>query len=126
MIGSSQPTPGSEKQAVETLLRYLSDRRPKLSGALATLGITPAQAHKHPTLSSNSVDSLLALPDGVPIGSLVPEQLLRFAQIVDTALFKSYLIIRPGLVGSLCRLDNWCEVQEVEEELRNRQVCLIF
>lgn len=114
--------PGSEKEAVETLLRYLSDRRPTLSGALGALGITPAQAHLHPTLSSNEVASLLALPDGIPIGSLVPEQLLRFAQIVDTALFKSYLVIRPRLVGSLCRIDNWCEVQEVEEELRAREV----
>ena len=107
---------------METLLRYLSDRRPKFSGALASLGVTPAQAHLHPTLSSNSVESLLSLPDGVPVASLVPEQLLRFAQIVDTALFKSYLLIRPRLIGSLCRLDNWCEVEEVEEELRARGV----
>ena len=106
----------NDKQAVETLLRYLSDRRPKLSGALALLGVTPAQAHLHPTLSSNSVESLLSVPDGVPVGSLVPEQLLRLAQIVDTALFKSYLVIRPSLIGSLCRLDNWCEVQEVDRK----------
>lgn len=115
--------PGSEKQAVETLFRYLADRRPTLSGALANLGITPSQAHLHPSLSSNSVDSLFDLPDGIPIASLVPDQLLRFAQLVDTALFKSYLVIRPSLVGSLCRIDNWCEVEEVEEELRARQVC---
>ncbi|KAF8311952.1 hypothetical protein DL93DRAFT_2060501 [Clavulina sp. PMI_390] len=118
-----QPAPASSKQAVETLLRYLSDRRPQLSGSLATLGITPSQAHLHPSLSSHPVPEILALPDGISIGSaqLVPEQLLQFAQIVDTALFKSYLVVRPGLVGSLCRLDNWCEVEEVEEELRKRQ-----
>lgn len=52
----------------------------------------------------------------------MPEQLLSFAQLVDTALFRAYLVVRPGLVGSLCRIENWCEVGEVEEELRARQV----
>jgi hypothetical protein len=47
---------------------------------------------------------------------------LRFAQIVDTALYKSYLIIRPALLGSLCRVANWCEVTEVEDDLRARKV----
>jgi hypothetical protein len=41
---------------------------------------------------------------------------------VDTALFKSYLVTQPALLGALCRLANWCEVSEVEEELRAREV----
>jgi Vam6/Vps39-like protein vacuolar protein sorting-associated protein 39 len=41
---------------------------------------------------------------------------------VDTALYKSYLLIRPALLGPLCRVANWCEVSEVEEELRAREV----
>jgi len=53
---------------------------------------------------------------------LTPDQLVRYAQIVDTALFKSYLIVRPGLLGPLCRVDNWCEVSEVEETLAAREV----
>lgn len=57
-----------------------------------------------------------------PLSALTPEQLLRYAQIVDTVLFKSYLLIRPGLLGSLCRVANWCEVSEIEEELRARKV----
>ncbi|KAG8887443.1 Vacuolar morphogenesis protein 6 [Tulasnella sp. 332] len=96
------------------------DRRPKLSGALATFNITPAKAPELSTLSETSVSDLFALPN-LPLPALTPEQLLRYAQIVDTVLFKSYLINRPSLVGSLCRLDNWCEVAEVEEVLKDRK-----
>ncbi|KAJ7671538.1 hypothetical protein DFH06DRAFT_118208 [Mycena polygramma] len=108
-------------RSVETLLRYLSDRRPKVAAALAAVGITPAnQSHEIAFLSETSVEDLFALPNA-PLSALTPEQLLRFAQIVDTALFKSYLLIRPGLLGSLCRVSNWCEVSEVEEELLARK-----
>lgn len=108
-------------RSVETLLRYLSDRRPKVTGALAAVHITPSQSHQFPFLSETSVDDLLSLPSA-PLTSLTPEQLTRFAQIVDTALFKSYLAIRPALLGPLCRLDNWCEISEIEGVLQEREV----
>ncbi|KII89843.1 hypothetical protein PLICRDRAFT_108036 [Plicaturopsis crispa FD-325 SS-3] len=104
-------------RSVETLLRYLTDRRPKLAGALAAVHITPSQSHSIAFLSETSTEDLFALPNA-PLSSLTPEQLLRFAQVVDTALFKVYLQTRPGLLGVLCRAANWCEVSEVEEELR--------
>ncbi|KAG8924938.1 Vacuolar morphogenesis protein 6 [Tulasnella sp. 418] len=107
-------------RSIENLLVYLGDRRPKLSGALATFNITPSKSDTSPPLSETPTSELFAMPNGSP-SSLIPEQLLRYAQVVDTALFKSYLIIRPGLVGSLCRLDNWCEVSEVEEVLRAKK-----
>ncbi|KAI5122751.1 hypothetical protein M0805_009834 [Coniferiporia weirii] len=107
-------------RSLETLLRYLTDRRPQVHRALAAVHITPAQAHQFPFLSETSVDDLLAQPDA-PLTSLTPVQLTRFAQIVDTALFKAYLIVRPGLLGPLCSLDNWCEVTEVEEVLMERE-----
>lgn len=69
------------------------------------------------------MEEIMSLPDTSP-SALTPQQLFRFAQIVDTALFKSYLVVRPGLLGPLCRLDNWCEVSEVENELRARGVCI--
>lgn len=113
--------PDDLKRAIEELMRYLSDRRPKVAGALGALNITNAQAHEMPYLSAASIDDLFALPNA-PLPSLTPEQLVRFSQIVDTALFKSYLIVRPGLLASLCRVANWCEVSEVEEVLRSREV----
>ncbi|KAG6810469.1 hypothetical protein H0H92_011733 [Tricholoma furcatifolium] len=109
------------KRSIEALLRYLSDRRPKLGKALESVGITPKnQSHAAAPLSEASIEDLFALPNA-PLAVLTPEQLLRCAQIVDTALYKSYLVIRPSLLGSLCRLPNWCEVSEVQEDLRTRQ-----
>jgi Vam6/Vps39-like protein vacuolar protein sorting-associated protein 39 len=112
------------RRAVETLIRYLSDRRPKVYPSLAAVGITPGnQSHKIPSLNETPVEELFELPN-LPLSALTPEQLLRFAQIVDTALFKSYLNLtnRGVLVGSLCRIPNWIEITEVEEELRARNV----
>lgn len=74
-------------------------------------------------LSTVRKDELLSIPS-VPLSRLTPEQVYRVAQLVDTALFKAYLAVRPSLVGSLCRLDNFCEVVEVEEQLKERKVSL--
>jgi hypothetical protein len=112
-------------RSIETLVRYLADRRPKLGAALQKVGITPeSQSYQTSPLSEASIDELFSLPNA-PLAALTPEQLLRFAQIVDTALYKSYLIIRPALLGSLCRVANWCEVTEVEDDLRARKVRLL-
>jgi hypothetical protein len=37
-------------------------------------------------------------------------------------LLKVYLVARPILVGSLCRIENWCDVEEVEELLKAQKV----
>jgi hypothetical protein len=44
------------------------------------------------------------------------------AQIIYTALLKVYLVARPILVGSLCRIENWCDVHEVEGLLKAQKV----
>lgn len=108
------------KRAVEVLLRYLTDRRQKVNKALTNLR---SSVRPTPSMSIGpaSAEELLALPDG-SMTKLTPQELHRVAQIVDTALFKCYLAIRPSLLGSLCRLDNWCEVEEVEELLTNAKV----
>lgn len=102
-------------------MRYLPDRRLKLLASLEAFHITPAQSHGHASLSDTSSEALRAIPDA-PFSSLTPEQLVLCARAVDTALFKSYLVVRPGLLGPLCRRDNWYEVAEVEEMLTARGV----
>ncbi|KAN0132921.1 hypothetical protein V8E53_009286 [Lactarius tabidus] len=114
-----RPRTDNFARSVEGLLRYLPDRRLKLLASLEALHITPAQSHSHVSLSETSSESLRAIPDA-PFSSLTPEQLVLCAQVVDTALFKSYLAVRPGLLGPLCRRDNWYEVAEVEEMLAAR------
>ncbi|KAK3076639.1 hypothetical protein LTS18_012464, partial [Coniosporium uncinatum] len=39
------------------------------------------------------------------------------AVLVDTTLFRGYMLARPSLAGSLFRLDNFCEPQVVQEKL---------
>ncbi|KAJ7800623.1 vacuolar sorting protein 39 domain 1-domain-containing protein [Mycena olivaceomarginata] len=107
-------------RAMRMLWDYLTYHRPRVAVALAAIGITPEnQSHGIDSLSETSLNDLFALPDA-PLSALDPEQLLHFAQIVDTALFESYLLCHPGLLGPLCRVPNWCEVSEVEEKLRAR------
>ncbi|VDB94289.1 unnamed protein product [Peniophora sp. CBMAI 1063] len=114
------PPPADDtKHAIEPLLQYLPDRRAKLASALEAFNISASESHMHSALAESSVENLYALPNS-PLRSLTPEQLVRCAQVVDTALFKTYLIVRPGLVSALCRRENWCEVSEMEEMLKER------
>lgn len=107
--------------ALEALMLFLSDRRQKLTGAMSSSAVPPPAISALPPFKDIPPSELLAYPD-VPFSDLSPEQLVRVAQIVYTALLKVYLAIRPILVGSLCRIENWCEVEEVEELLREKKV----
>jgi hypothetical protein len=107
------------RAALEALMYFLSDRRQKLTGAIATNGI-PAESSL-PPLSSLAATDLHSLPSA-PMNELEPEQLLRMAQVIYTALLKVYLVARPILVGSLCRIENWCDVHEVEGLLKAQKV----
>ncbi|TRM64266.1 hypothetical protein BD626DRAFT_556986 [Schizophyllum amplum] len=111
--------PDDTRRSVDALMRYLSDRRAKAAAALHALHIDSQQESISP-LSEASLDEIFALPNA-PLSALTPEQLVRFAQVVDTGLFKSYLLIQPALLRPLCSRPNWCEVSEVEEELRARK-----
>ncbi|KAF8183418.1 hypothetical protein BJ912DRAFT_1144866 [Pholiota molesta] len=62
---------GELNQSIETLVRYLSDRRPKLRAA---------RRHRDPDMPPPRRPRRLRAP-----ASALTEQLLRFAQIVDTA-----------------------------------------
>jgi Vam6/Vps39-like protein vacuolar protein sorting-associated protein 39 len=45
------------------------------------------------------------------------ERLLRVARIVDTVLFRAYMLVSPSLAGSLFRLDNFCDPEVVTSKL---------
>lgn len=102
----------NRSRAVDELIRYLTDRRQKYSQALAALlpSSRPSASSARPTASPSE---LLDLPND-PLTKLEPAQLARVAQVVDTALFRAYLATKPAMVGPLCRIENWCEVAEVE------------
>ena len=100
---------------------YLSDRRQKLTGAMNALRSPLPAESSLPPLSSLPASDLHQLPSE-SLGTYEPEQLLRAAQVIYTALLKLYLVARPILVGSLCRIENWCDVAEVEELLKQQKV----
>ena len=47
----------------------------------------------------------------------VEEQLRENARLVDTTLFRAYMFTRPGLAGSLFRLDNFCDPAVIRKKL---------
>ncbi|WOO80809.1 Vam6/Vps39-like protein [Vanrija pseudolonga] len=107
------------RKAIDELIYYLSDRRQKLAGAIPALGQPlPSEGDLTP-LSSLHAAEVHSLPNG-PLTDLSPIDLLRTAQVVYTSLLKVYLVARPSLVGSLCRIENWCDVAEVEPLLRQK------
>ncbi|KAE8540615.1 hypothetical protein D1P53_002978 [Cryptococcus gattii VGV] len=107
--------------ALEALLYFLSDRRQKLSGAISSLppdSPLPPESSL-PPLHALPPAALRALPS-IPFTEMNPEELVRMAQVVYTALMRVYLKARPVLVGSLCRIENWCDVKEVEGLLKEQ------
>lgn len=106
-------TSEEERKSTDALGRFLADRRrifkPILETQAASHSVTQSQIRRDP-------DWLLALPSK-PLSTMDLEQLTAVAQTVDTALFKTFLATKPALVGPLCRVENWCEVEQVEELL---------
>jgi hypothetical protein len=48
-------------------------------------------------------------------------QLLHTARLVDTTLFRAYMLVRPYLAGSLFRIPNFCDPDVVGEKLREKK-----
>jgi hypothetical protein len=44
-------------------------------------------------------------------------ELLKVAQLVDTTLFRAYMLASPSLAGSLFRIDNFCDPEVVQNAL---------
>lgn len=103
-----------KRRSLDALGKFLADRR-RIYQSL--LEMHP-ESHVAQTKSQQHADArmLRAIPS-VPLPDLPLEQLADVARVVDTALLKTFLETKPGLVGSLCRLENWCEVDEVEQLL---------
>ncbi|PWN43824.1 hypothetical protein IE81DRAFT_321996 [Ceraceosorus guamensis] len=115
--GASQegPTPEEARRSLEALGRYLADRR-RIFKPLLEVHPSSHTSSQHPRDSKQ----LLALPD-LPMSSFDVDDLTAIAQAVDTALFKTFLSVKPALLGSLCRVENWCEVGQVEELLLDKE-----
>lgn len=89
--------------AVTYLIRFLTDKRQKLSKRLYS---------GSPRSSKQSISQSETKED---------DDLLRQASLVDTALLKSYMMTNDALVGPLLRVHNHCDVQECETILSEKK-----
>ena len=68
--------------------------------------------------AKKAFDSLLLTPLSESESEIDREkELVRIAKLVDTTLFKAYMLVRPSLAGSLFRIPNFCEPDVVNEKL---------
>ncbi|WFD34667.1 Vacuolar morphogenesis protein 6 [Malassezia cuniculi] len=122
-FGVAAPLPGiladtGSPAALNALGRFLSDRRRVLRGQLEAAGlrdVAGANAELDdgaPTLTSETLTPFVSI--------LSLHAAVALARIVDTALFKTFLRTKPALVAPLCRVDNWCNVDEVYMLLKQR------
>ncbi|KAI7867673.1 CNH domain-containing protein [Spinellus fusiger] len=88
--------------AVTYLIRFLTDRRQKLS---KKLNGSPRSSQK----------------SGQPVEGKEQEDALYQASLVDTALLKAYMMTNDALVGPLLRVQNHCDVQECKTILMDRK-----
>ncbi|KDN52129.1 hypothetical protein K437DRAFT_232725 [Tilletiaria anomala UBC 951] len=106
------------RASLDALGKFLADRRRIFKPLLEShpeSHVAQSKSQEH-----RDVSQLLAIPSA-PLSTLTLDQLSDVAQVVDTALLKTFLEMKPALIGPLCRLENWCKVEEVEELLQERK-----
>ncbi|KAI9602240.1 hypothetical protein KEM48_000810 [Puccinia striiformis f. sp. tritici PST-130] len=112
------------------VILYLTDRRQHVNRAFLALNSTTSTSTT--TISTTTTTTTEKEEEGEeedskkkrnqhedrPISEIDNiEELIEIAQVIDTTLFKSYLALRPTMLGPLCRLPNWCQVDQVESLL---------
>ncbi|KAI9775511.1 MAG: Vacuolar morphogenesis protein 6 [Geoglossum umbratile] len=119
-VSSDKPLEGKDLQtAVLELCTFLVDTRTKLQRYLNPDGSLKDAVPDSPDptngTSNAAFDSLLVTSSPNDVDR---EQKLRdTAKLVDTTLFRSYMLARPTLAGSLFRIPNFCDPDVVNEKL---------
>ena len=110
----------SSRKALDALGKFLADRRRIFKPILEANPHLESKDHMAMSQIKRDTHWLLSLPNK-PFGEMDKDELIAVAQTVDTALFKTFLQTKPALIGPLCRIENWCEVEQVEELLKERK-----
>lgn len=104
--------------AVLELNAFLVDTRTRLQRFLdpATGKLKPIAVNGQNGASQQAFESLLLAP--ASDAEADREQKLRdTARLVDTTLFRGYMLARPSLAGALFRINNFCDPEVVNEKL---------
>lgn len=103
------------KTATIELLGFLVDARTKLQGRLNFDG--SLKQSSEPNSTQSFIDIILASSSSTDNADSRAELLLPIAKLVDTTLFRAYMLARPTLAGALFRLPNFCDPAVVKEKL---------
>ncbi|KAI9332684.1 vacuolar sorting protein 39 domain 2-domain-containing protein [Obelidium mucronatum] len=141
LLGPSSELPVTDKVALAALKDYLILQRQILSklrklhqrpNHLPSNQIPPTfvsatntEATTHTTIAASSLfsGSDHGVPDPVPFPATVlanAEDAVFLSSVVDTTLLKVYLTVNEALVGSLVRVENYCDIEESEGALKSK------
>jgi hypothetical protein len=104
-------------RATLALVRYLADMRFKLSRWLNEPVTKDTATPDIRILFSPSLEASDSQQENVP-----DLELEEVAELVDTTLFRAYMLCRPQLVGPLVRRPNRCVPSVVQEMLEHAHV----
>ncbi|KAJ3024966.1 UNVERIFIED_CONTAM: Vam6/Vps39-like protein [Siphonaria sp. JEL0065] len=137
LLGPSSDPPVSDKVALAALKDYLILQRQILSklrklhqrpnhlplNQIPPLATSSGTTEATATIAASSLfsGSDHGVPDAVPFPATVlanAEDAVFLSSVVDTTLLKVYLMVNEALVGSLVRVENYCDLQEAEIALK--------
>ncbi|ESZ97403.1 hypothetical protein SBOR_2231 [Sclerotinia borealis F-4128] len=105
--------------AAKELNAFLVNARTRMKKLLdSETGKIIPKENGHERTPEPAFESLLVPPESEAEAEKDREQkLLETAKLVDTTLFRSYMLSMPGLAGPLFRLPNFCDPDVVNEKL---------
>jgi Vacuolar sorting protein 39 domain 1 len=106
-------------RATSALIRYLADMRFKLARWLSSYDSVDVENAKSEDHSLFSPPTVGLVPD---IDTVSKSELEEAAELVDTTLFRAYMLCRPQLVGPLVRRPNRCIPDVVQKMLEQTHV----
>ena len=104
--------------AVRELNAFLVDTRTRLQRFLdpVTGKLKIVTTNGKNGISKAEFESLLVSPSS-SADIEMEKKLLETAKLVDTTLFRAYMLVQPSLAGSLFRIPNFCDPTVVNEKL---------
>ncbi|OLN86164.1 Vacuolar morphogenesis protein 6 [Colletotrichum chlorophyti] len=114
---SNQPLEGADlEKAVLCLTGYLVGTRTRFQRVIDPATGKLKRSNTNGSATEAVKGFMSSSHDDVPLTQLEGE-LQRTSRIVDTALFRSYMMTRPTMAGPLFRLANFCDPDVVNEAL---------
>ncbi|KAF6832171.1 vacuolar sorting protein 39 domain 1 [Colletotrichum musicola] len=116
----NQPLQGDDLHlAVRTLLGYLVGTRTRLQRVIdpSTGKLKRSNTNGSTGSTEEAIRGFMSEAHSEETGSQLEGELQRTSRMVDTALFRAYMMTSPSLAGSLFRLPNFCDPDVVNEAL---------